>query len=63
MRVHVDASVCQGHGTCVMVCPEVFHADEQGFAVALRAEVPTPLEDALRRAESQCPERAIQLDD
>ena len=63
MRVHVDASVCQGHGACVMVCPEVFHADEQGFAVVERAEVPSALEDALRRAESQCPERAIQLDD
>jgi ferredoxin len=46
-----------------MVCPEVFSADEQGFAVVENAEVPAALEDALRRAESRCPERAIQLED
>lgn len=46
-----------------MVCPEVFSADEQGFAVVEHADVPAALENALRRAESQCPERAIHLDD
>jgi ferredoxin len=61
VRVRVDAAVCQGHGQCVMICPEVFRADEQGFAVAPREDVPAALEDAVRRAERQCPERAIEL--
>ena len=63
MRVHVKANECQGHGTCVMVCPEVFSADEQGFAVVENAEVPAALEDTVQRAESRCPEWAIQLED
>ena len=46
-----------------MVCPEVFSADDQGFAVIENAEVPAALEDTVRRAESQCPERAIEIDD
>ena len=46
-----------------MVCPEIFRADEQGFAVVEHADVPPTHEDTLHRAESQCPERAIQLDD
>lgn len=63
MRVRIDATVCQGHGQCVMVCPEVFAADEQGFGVVVRAEVPAALEEAVRRAERQCPERAIGLEE
>ncbi|MDG2333070.1 MAG: ferredoxin [Myxococcota bacterium] len=63
MRVHIKENECQGHGTCVMVCPEVFSADEQGFAVVENPEVPAALEDTVQRAESRCPERAIQLED
>jgi len=46
-----------------MACPEVFSADEQGFAVVENAEVPAALEDTVRLAESRCPERAIELED
>lgn len=45
-----------------MVCPSVFGADEQGFAVVKDPEVPEALADALRRAETQCPERAIHVE-
>lgn len=62
MRVRVDAAACQGHGQCVMICPEVFGADEQGFAVVRREDVPAALADAVRRAALQCPERAVQID-
>jgi len=61
VRVRVEATVCQGHGQCAMICPEVFQADEQGFAVVPREEVPLELEETVRRAERQCPEQAIEL--
>jgi ferredoxin len=63
VRVHIKEDECQGHGNCEMVCPEVFSADEQGFAVVENAEVPAALEDTVRLAESRCPERAIQIED
>jgi ferredoxin len=62
VRVRVDPAACQGHGQCALICPEVFGADEQGFAVVGSADVPAALAEAVRRAELQCPERAIQID-
>jgi ferredoxin len=62
VRVRVDAAACQGHGQCALICPEVFGADEQGFAVVARTDVPAPLADAVRRAEQSCPERAIYVE-
>ena len=63
MKVRVDPDACQGHGQCVMVCPEVFRADEQGFSYLESDEVSTALEAAVRKAERQCPERAISVVD
>ena len=34
-RVSTDLERCQGHGKCVIECPEVFDADEQGYVVVL----------------------------
>ena len=62
MKVKVDSGICQGHGQCVIVCPAVFHADEQGFAVLVQEEVPADEEANAERAEVMCPERAIQIE-
>jgi ferredoxin len=62
MRVVVDTAKCQGHGQCVMTCPEVFSADAQGFAVVERAELPAELAEKAERAELRCPERAIRIE-
>jgi len=62
MKVRIDTEVCQGHGQCVMVCGAVFRFDEQGFAVVEAEEVPAEHEDAVARAELQCPERAIRTE-
>lgn len=60
MRVRVDPDVCQGHGVCHMSAPELFHLrDEDGQAYVESEEVPAGLEDAARRGEESCPERAI----
>ena len=65
MRVEIIADKCQGHGMCNMVCPSVFKHDEDGFGyvVAELAEVPAELQDEVRLAEVQCPERAIAIED
>lgn len=61
MRATVDGSRCHGHQMCAIASPEVFGSDEYGNAVVLLDPVPTQLEGTVRRAEANCPERAITL--
>ena len=59
MRVELDTERCQGHGQCVMAAPELFHFDDQGFAVLASNDVSAELEGAVLNAVVRCPERAI----
>lgn len=60
MRVRVDADTCHGHQSCAIAAPEVFGADDYGNAVVLiEGDLPVELEAKVRRAEGNCPERAI----
>lgn len=61
MKVHINQDVCAGFGICVGIAPEVFELHDDGYATVLVGEVPPELEDLMRRAESQCPARAIFL--
>jgi ferredoxin len=63
MRVGVDADTCHGHQSCAIAAPEVFGADDYGNAVVLiEGDLPVELEAKVRRAEGNCPERAIVID-
>lgn len=46
---------------CAIASPDVFGSDEYGNAVVLLDPVPTELEGTVRRAEANCPERAVVL--
>jgi ferredoxin len=61
MRATVDDSRCHGHQMCAIASPKVFGSDEYGNAVVLLDPVPRDLEETVRRAEANCPERAISL--
>ena len=61
MRASVDDSSCHGHQMCAIASPRVFGSDEYGNAVVLLDPVPPDLEASVRRAETNCPERAITL--
>lgn len=61
MHVTVDGDRCHGHQMCAIAAPDVFGSDEIGNAVVLVDTVPPELEAATRRAEANCPERAIVL--
>lgn len=64
MRVTVDEGSCHGHQSCAIAAPEVFGADEFGNAVVLIAgDIPEELHAKVRRAEGNCPERAIVIED
>ena len=64
MKVHVEASLCQGHARCEAICPEVFGTDEvEGRCVIRLPEVPTELESDARRAVGNCPEGALRIEE
>ncbi len=64
MRVRVDADACHGHQSCAIAAPEVFGADDYGNAVVLiEGDIPVELEAKARRAEGNCPERAITIEE
>jgi ferredoxin len=62
MRVSLDYDSCQGHQMCAIAAPEVFGSDEIGNAkILITGDVPESLHAKVRRAESNCPERAISI--
>lgn len=63
MRVFIDSQKCQGHQMCSIAAPEVFGSDDYGNAVLLiEGDVPAAVEAKVRRAEGNCPERAIRIE-
>jgi ferredoxin len=59
VKAAVDEDRCRGHGICCTICPEVFTLTDDGYSVALDAEVPAGAEDDVRSAADSCPEHAI----
>lgn len=61
MKVSVDPDLCQGHARCWQICPEVFELDDEGHASVAVADVTADLEQKVRDAVRNCPERAISV--
>ncbi len=61
MRAICDKSICQGHGRCEAMAPEVYVLDDNGYLAAEEIEVPPGLEDAARLGAASCPEEAITI--
>jgi ferredoxin len=64
VKLSIDMDRCTGHGRCYSLAPEVFGADDAGYAELLvDGDVPAGLEDKARQASMNCPERAITVID
>jgi ferredoxin len=62
MRTCVNLELCQGHGLCSWSAPDVFEPDPvDGHSVVKLAEIPSDLQDSVRRAAANCPESAIEI--
>jgi ferredoxin len=61
VRISIDPSLCQGHGRCYDLAPDLFGADDEGYSVLVHADglVPDGLEDDARLAADNCPEAAV----
>lgn len=64
MRAQVDATKCEGYGTCADHCPSLFQLDEWGYAAVVGdGTVAEGDEDQARAAAADCPEHAITIED
>jgi ferredoxin len=65
VRLVVNASLCDGHGICVLRCPELITLDEWGYAAVEPGTVTDGRVDRrvrrVRRAVAACPNRALEL--
>ncbi|MGE0220906.1 ferredoxin [Mycolicibacterium sp.] len=59
-HISVDAGRCQGHARCLAFAPDVFDFDDEGYAfVPDDKSDRADLDEDLRLAVANCPERAI----
>jgi ferredoxin len=64
VKITLDPELCQGHGRCYGLAPDLFDSDDEGYAVLLCAggEVPAGQEAAAQLAADNCPEFAISVE-
>lgn len=61
MKITVKDGACVGAGQCALVADEVFDQDDDGIVVLLDSEPDASHVQAVRRAASLCPSRAISV--
>ncbi|HEY7279906.1 MAG TPA: ferredoxin [Trebonia sp.] len=62
MKVQIDPGLCQGHGRCYDLAPDLFGADDEGYGQVLGEGVVS--QEAKHDADLavlNCPEQAIEL--
>ena len=62
-RIRIDTDICTGHGRCYMLAPDLFEADDSGYGVVTRPDVPDSLLEQAESARQNCPERAIFIEE
>ena len=63
MRIICDVELCQGHGRCEAMAPEVYTLDENGYLKTAVIEVPPGLEDKARLGAECCPEEILHIEE
>jgi ferredoxin len=61
MKLRVNAELCQGHGRCYALAPELFDLDDIGHALPLDVEIDATNKERANLARLNCPEGAISL--
>ncbi|WP_344601257.1 ferredoxin [Sporichthya brevicatena] len=63
MKVDIDREKCAGHGRCYVFAPDVFEPDDEGYAVAINKTPGERDRDAVLKAQRNCPEQAVIVDE
>jgi ferredoxin len=62
VKVQINPELCQGHGRCYDIAPDLFGADDEGYGLVLGdGTVPQEAGHDARLAVLNCPEQAIEL--
>ena len=62
MKVQINPELCQGHGRCYDIAPDLFGDDDEGYGVVLGdGIISQEAEHDARLAVLNCPEQAIEL--
>ena len=65
VKLHVDWTRCDGHGSCAELVPELLAVDDWGYPISRTGEkdptLPEPLLPHARRAVKACPLMALKL--
>jgi ferredoxin len=59
VRVEVNPNICEGHGQCNAVVPEIYDLDDNGYCLIRNPEVPPELEAQAEEGALACPVQAI----
>ena len=63
MRMRINPIMCEGHGLCVELLPELIRLDDWGYPILDVPDVPRELDALAKRAADACPTLALLLDD
>ncbi|MGB8995134.1 MAG: ferredoxin [Pseudonocardiaceae bacterium] len=59
MRVEVNPNICEGHGQCNAIAPEVYDLDKGGYGLIKNPDVSPNLESPAEQGALACPVQAI----
>lgn len=62
-RLRVNPIMCEGHGLCAELLPELIRLDDWGYPIIDVEDVPPDLLGLARRAADACPTLALLLDE
>jgi ferredoxin len=63
MRVRVNPIMCEAHGLCAELLPELIRLDDWGYPIIDESEVPRDLVGLAERAVDACPTLALLLEE
>jgi ferredoxin len=61
-RLRVNPILCQAHGVCAELLPELIRLDPWGYPILAEGPVPPGLESLTRRTVASCPALALLLE-
>jgi ferredoxin len=63
VRVRVNPIMCEAHGLCAELLPELIRLDDWGYPIVDESEVPRDLVGLAERAVDACPTLALLLEE